>query len=212
MQSLQTDATIQIRYLMPKKIFRPQFSTATDARVLQTREALRRALLELLQNKSIEQLTIREIAACAGVGYTTFFRHHQTKEALLDDIAADEIRRLIEFALPSLDMAKTGSASLALCSYVADHRSLWTSLLTGGAAAKLREEFNRIAIEIAAPQDHSSNWLPAEVGAIVVVSGTIELLTWWLRQSKPISVKQLADIHERLIVSPTVNANLSSAS
>ncbi|WP_373077402.1 TetR/AcrR family transcriptional regulator [Zhongshania sp.] len=196
---------------MPKKIFRPQFSTATDARVLQTRDALRRALLELLQHKSIEQLTIREIAASAGVGYTTFFRHHQSKEALLDDIAADEIKRLIEFALPSLDMENISSASLALCSYVADHRSLWTSLLTGGAAAKLREEFNRIALEIAAPEDHTGNWLPAEVGVIVVVSGTIELLTWWLRQSKPISVKQLAAIHERLIASPTVRANLPPA-
>jgi hypothetical protein len=75
----------------------------------------------------------------------------------------------------------------------------------------LRDEFNRIALEVAAPEDHSGNWLPAEVGVIVVVSGTIELLTWWLRQSKPISVKQVAAIHERLIVSPTVHANLSRA-
>lgn len=190
---------------MARKIYRPELSTATDARVVQTREALRNALLELLDVKSLEQITIREIAAEAGVGYTTFFRHHPTKEALLNDIAADEIRQLIELSVNVLDTTDIKAATLTLCRYVAEHRELWSTLLTGGAASTLREEFIRLSQEVAAARGEWSDWLPTDVGVILVSSGTIELLAWWLKQADPIPVEQLATIYERLVVSPVVN-------
>lgn len=187
---------------MDKKIFRPGFATATDARVVQTREALRGALLELLNVKSLEHITIREITAAADVGYTTFFRHHPTKEALLEDIAAGEIERLIELSLRVFDDQSTQAASFALCNYVAEHKALWSTLLTGGAAGTLRAEFIRVALDVASSRPANHDWLPAEVGVVLVASGTIELLAWWLRQPEPISVSHLATIFERVVVSP----------
>jgi AcrR family transcriptional regulator len=187
---------------MDKKIFRPSFATATDARVVQTREALRGALLELLKIKSLEQITIREITALAGIGYTTFFRHHPTKETLLEDIAAEEIERLIELSLRVFDDENVQAASLALCNYVDENKTLWSTLLTGGAAGALRAEFIRVALEVASSRPANYDWLPAEVGSMLVASGTVELLAWWLKQPEPISVQQLATIFERVVVAP----------
>ena len=189
---------------MEGKIYRPHFSTASVARVVRTRESLRRALLELLQSRPFEQITIREIAATAGIGYTTFFRHHPTKESLLDDIAAEEIRMLIEYLLSTFDTRNVKAASLALCNYVADQRTLWSTLLTGGAAGTLREEFIRVSRKVAEESDHAAGWLPAEVGIILVASGTIELLAWWLGQENPLAVEKVATIYERAILSPIV--------
>lgn len=189
---------------MEGKIYRPHFSTASDARVVRTRESLRRALLELLQSRPFEQITIREIAATAGIGYTTFFRHHPTKESLLDDIAAEEIRMLIEYLLSTFDTTNVKAASLALCNYVADQRTLWSTLLTGGAAGTLREEFIRVSRKVAEESEHAAGWLPAEVGIILVASGTIELLAWWLGQECPLAVEKVATIYERAILSPIV--------
>ena len=189
---------------MEGKIYRPHFSTASDARVVRTRESLRRALLELLQSRPFEQITIREIAATAGIGYTTFFRHHPTKESLLDDIAAEEIRMLIEYLLSTFDTTNVKAASLALCNYVAEERTLWSTLLTGGAAGTLREEFIRVSRKVAEESDHAAGWLPAEVGIILVASGTIELLAWWLGQESPLAVEKVAIIYERAILSPIV--------
>ena len=67
---------------------------ADDPRTVRTREALRNALLRLLERKPLEQITIREIVAHAKISYVTFFRHHPTKEALLHDIAAEQVRLL----------------------------------------------------------------------------------------------------------------------
>lgn len=189
-----------------KKIYQPHYSTTKDARVIQTRQALRQALLSLLDRKPFEQITIREIATESGVGYTTFFRHHPGKEELLNDIAADEIKQLIQLALPSMGSTDPKSAAFTFCSYIAEHRSLWSTLLTGGAANVLRDEFMRVSRDVAASWDSGSDWLPTDVAIILVTSGTIELLAWWLKQKQPISVEQLATIYERVVVTPVVNS------
>src|SRR3546814_17892908 len=92
------------------KIYAPHLSTAQDARAVRNRSALREALLTLLENLSIDQITIRDIAATAGIGYTTFFRHHPTKEELLDDLAAEENRAHGEIALSVSDAAGARAA------------------------------------------------------------------------------------------------------
>lgn len=187
------------------KIYRADYSTAKDARVHQTRAAIRKAFLQLLDQKSLEQITVREIASAASIGYTTFFRHHPSKEELLNEIAASEIKHLIELALPVLGgPIDTRKAALTMCGYVAEHRALWRTLLTGGAANVLREEFIRLSIQISASWESADEWLPAEVGIILVTSGTIELLAWWLKQEKEIPVEKIATIFDRTVVSPVI--------
>jgi AcrR family transcriptional regulator len=187
---------------MEGKIYRPDYTTTSDPRVVRTRTSLHNALLDLLQSRAFEQITIREIASTAGIGYTTFFRHYPTRESLLEEIAAEEMRQLLEHLLSTFDAADTRAQSLALCRYVADHRALWSTLLTGGAASTLREEFIRIARQVAQDSPHSASWLPAEVGIILVASGTIELLAWWLQQKRPLSVRKVATVYERAVLSP----------
>lgn len=188
------------------KIYRADYSTANDARVQQTRASIRKAFLKLLKKKPMEQITIREIAAEAAIGYTTFFRHHQSKEDLLNEIAAAEISHLIELALPTLGAVDAREATLAMCHYIAKHRVLWATLLTGGAANSLRDEFIRLSLQVAASWKTNDTWLPPEVGVILVTSGTIELLAWWLRQKNPIPVEKLAAILDKTVISPVIHS------
>jgi AcrR family transcriptional regulator len=179
----------------------------TDVRMLRTRQALRRALLALLERKQLEEISVRDIVAEAGVGYATFFRHHPTKEDLLGEIAAEQVGRLMELTLPLLDPTDTRVSCLALCDYVNKHRTLWTALLTGGAAGALRAEFIRLAME-SADNVRSSDWLPVELGTVYGVSASIEILTWWLRQPPgKYSPEQVAEFVDRLVVAPSTAAD-----
>ena len=196
---------------MAKKIHRPHLSTARDARAVRTRESLRRALLRLLDLKPLDQITIRDVCEVAEVGYTTFFRHHPTKESLLNDVAAEQIGRLVGLAMSVLDTSDTRSASMALCTYVDERRKLWSTLLTGGAAGAMRDEFMRLSTQIAATRARPGVWPPADIAITLVVSSTIELLTWWLRDKKPLTVEQVAEIHERVIITPAVSAEQIAA-
>ena len=61
-----------------------------DLRVLRTRRLLREALIALVISRGYEPVTIRDITQEAQVGYKTFFRHYESKDALLQSII-DEI-------------------------------------------------------------------------------------------------------------------------
>jgi AcrR family transcriptional regulator len=192
---------------MSHKIHKPHLRTVQDARAVRTREALRHALLRLLELKSLEQITIRDICEVSEVGYTTFFRHHPTKESLLDDVAAEQIGQLIGLSMQAAEAATTRAGSLALFAYVDEHRKLWSTLLTGGAEGAMRNEFLRLSRQIAATRAHGDVWPPADIVTVLVASSTIELLSWWLRQKKPLTIEQMAEIHERVIVTPTINTD-----
>ena len=187
------------------KNFKPHYKTVKDARTVRTRQALRSALLQLLESRPLADITILDICDLAEVGYTTYFRHHPTKESLLDDVAAEEIAHLVGLTLPLAEAANTLTAGVALFTYVDAHRELWSTLLTGGAEGAMRNEFLRISREIAATRGREDHWPPADLVTILVVSSTIELLSWWLRQKKPLTIEQMADIHERIIIHPAIH-------
>jgi len=185
----------------------PSSFANNDPRAVRSRQALTDALLTLLETKPLEQISIREIAAAAGVGYTTFFRHHASKEELLAHVASEQIRCLFNLALPVMDAHDLHSGSTALFTYVHAHRPLWSTLLTGGAAGTIREEFSRLAREVAVVRGRQDSWLPADAGASLIVGGTLELLTWWLRQSNPLPIKRIVEIHESVVVTPVIEAS-----
>lgn len=176
----------------------------SDARQVRSRNALTRALLELLEEKPFDQLTIREISARAGTGYATFFRHYPTKEALLSDVASEEIADLLNRTIPVLHDSDSHESTRALCRHVAEHRNLWVALLTGGAAGILREEFVRQARELPREFAEVKSWLPADLGVVYGAGATIDLLAWWLSQDEVYPPEQIAAILNRLVIAPLV--------
>ena len=177
----------------------------TDARQVRSRAALTGAMLALLEEKPFDQVTIREISARAGTGYATFFRHYPTKEALLADIAAEEIDDLLAMTTPVLYDVNSLESTKALCRNVAAQRKLWAALLTGGAASTVREEFIRQARELAKDAARPEGWLPADLGVVYGTGGTIDLLAWWLSQNEQdYEPEEIASILNRLIISPLV--------
>jgi AcrR family transcriptional regulator len=179
-------------------------SIPTDARAIRTRRALREALLGLIETRAFEQITIREIAARAGIGYATFFRHHASTEALLDDLAAAEIADLLARTLPILFADDTRLSCIALFEYIAQHRALWAVLLTGGAAASVKQEFTAQAKRVAEAQGNAARMIPDELRVVVAVGATVEIISWWLTQSTPYDVPRMAEILDRLVVGPAI--------
>lgn len=175
-----------------------------DARQVRSRRALHAALLGLLEEKPFDQLTIREISARAGTGYATFFRHYVDKEALLGDVASEEIAELLGMTIPMLDGAGSQESTRALCRHVDRHRKLWFALLTGGAASIVREEFIRQARGLPVAKTQRIDWLPSDLGVAYGTGGTFDLLAWWLAQDTAIPPDEIAAILHRLIIAPLI--------
>ena len=71
------------------------------------------ALLGLIEERPFDQLTIQEITGRAGIAYATFFRHYPDKQALLDDVASEQIRGLMQLVLPLLDSVDARASAAA---------------------------------------------------------------------------------------------------
>ena len=176
----------------------------TDARQLRSRRQLLDAMLHLLETRPYDQVTIREVARQAGVGYATFFRHYPSKDALLHDLAAGQISELLQRALPILFADDSRQSCLTLFAYVDARRALWSALLTGGAATMLKQIFTEQAREQAQRNPHESGGLPDELRIIFAVSATVEILAWWLQQEPDYPLDRMAEILDRLVVIPSM--------
>lgn len=176
----------------------------TDARQVRSRAALQAAMLSLLEEKPFDQITIREITARAGTGYATFFRHYPGKEDLLGDVASAEIAGLLAMTVPVLLSSSSIESTRALCTCVAEHRALWTALLTGGAAAIVRAEFIRQARQLGEEVPGEVGWLPRDLGVVHGTGGTFDVLAWWLSQEEYHAPEEIAAILDRLVIAPLV--------
>jgi len=168
-------------------------------------------MLALLEEKTLDQVTVRDLTTRAAVGYATFFRHYRDKESLLNDLAERQIRQLLAMTLPILYTVDSRASTQALCAYVWEHRKLWTALLTGGAAGVLKDEFVRQGLELAAHQPSPDDSVPNELRVLVPVSSAIEILAWWLKQPEPPGVSDMAELLDRLVVTPSLPAGQAAA-
>lgn len=172
----------------------------TDARIVRSRDQLRDALVALLHDRPLDQISVRDIAAAAGVGYTTYFRHYAGKDALLDDIAAEEIARLTALTAPVYASADSLAACVALCAYVDRERALWRALLTG-AREKVREEMLRHGEAVIAGGARGGS-LPPELGIALGVAVIVETLGWWLQKAEAWPVEEVAAMLDRSGIAP----------
>ncbi|MBA57519.1 MAG: hypothetical protein CMK89_23965 [Pseudomonadales bacterium] len=189
-----------------KRVHKPHLSTTSDARVVRTREKIRKVFLNLLETSPLSEITVREICAKASLNEVTFYRHYQTKECLLEEIAADEVRQLVELTLPVFNAEDTAAAAITLCTYVDNHRKLWKTLFVGGAAESVRRTLIDLSRKVSHAYMAEEGWPPKDVAVSIFVASTVELLTWWLQQEVPTSISEVAQIFEGFIVTPALNA------
>ncbi len=176
-----------------------------DARVQRSRQALRAALLDLVEHRPFEAITIREITDCAGVGHATFYRHYPTKGALLDDVAAGQIRDLMALSLPVFQARSTIDVCLATVRHVEAHRRLWSALLTGGAASAVRAEIIQTAREYGGEHHPTAEWIPTDLVQRFAATALMEVLTWWLERGDTVNSEDAAKLLNQLMFFPIIN-------
>ena len=71
-----------------------------DPRVKRTRQLLERSFLEMLEEKSFQSITIRDITDRATVNRATFYAHFEDKQALLDHTVRESFQEALHSNLP----------------------------------------------------------------------------------------------------------------
>jgi AcrR family transcriptional regulator len=178
-------------------------SDVSDARVVRTRDALRQAMTELAAESPLDAITARAIAARAGVGYATFFRHYADKEALLAEVADLLIRQFLERVRPLLLQHDRRAAARTMCQFVLDHLAIYKALIAGGAGVTVREQMLRQTLITMSETRRRKPEGPMDDFVLFhIVSAVLNQLAWWLRNLDTVGVDAMAEVIERTVLTP----------
>lgn len=175
-----------------------------DLRVQRSRALLQEALIALVTQNGYEAVTIRAITQQARVGYKTFFRHYESKEALLQTIIDEFMEEFQAVLLSPTAPNAAEQNTLTVLQFSQKHATLMRVILQSTAADQLlkpimgfgRKEGKRF---------FSDSGIPDEIVAHHFASSLISLLRWWLTNERTYSVEAMAGYIDRLLIRPLKN-------
>lgn len=179
-------------------------SRPKDARARRSRESLREALIALLGTKPYAEVSVRDVAAAAGVSYPTFFRNYASKGDLLGDIGTRETRQLLKSMLDVVEQRDPAVSARAVCEFVIERKDLWRQLLNSDASVVMRHSFVVEASEFSTGRSRMLPDFPLDLSASFFIGAMFEILNWWLRQEDETPVEEVERYLEKLVLRPTM--------
>ncbi|MEQ4721065.1 TetR-like C-terminal domain-containing protein [Nonomuraea sp. B19D2] len=176
-----------------------------DRRVRRTLAALQRALIGLVEERDLSQISVADVVERAEVNRSTFYAHYQDVHELAEAACTSMIDDLIGVIL-ALDPARADPSDppedpdpslTAFFAHFAEHAGLYRSLLgpTGSArviehvrlrtTAAARSSGQLPATDDAPPDTADPSGIPHDVAAAFVAGALIGVATDWLQRGCP---------------------------
>ncbi|MCG5215860.1 TetR/AcrR family transcriptional regulator [Streptosporangium sp. KLBMP 9127] len=179
-----------------------------DRRVRRTQEALQRALIRLVGERDLSQISIADVAEQAEVSRSAFYDHYRDVHELAEAACTAVIDDLIA-SLPALDPVNTDedpTRSLqAFFANLAEHAGLHRGLLGPQGSARVIDHVRRRITEAVhtaarrtaagdgAPESAASAAdLPLDVPAAFTAGALVGVAAEWLRRGCPHSPAEMA--------------------
>jgi AcrR family transcriptional regulator len=190
-----------------------------DRRVRRTQATLQRALIDLVQERDLSQITVADVADRADVSRSTFYDHytdvHELAEAactsMLDDLFGHVLALDAAPAHPADFQEDPDPALTAFFTHFAEHAGLYRSLLGPAGSARVIEHVRRRTTAAAhhsgrltptddPPPDTGSPEFPLDVPAAFVAGALIGVAADWLQRGCPRTPLQMTILTKPLLV------------
>lgn len=152
-----------------------------------TRQAMSDALIDMLHDHALTEISVTALCARADVNRSTFYAHYDSVEELLRDIEDDTmawVTGMLDRITARPDPADIERDILRICRYIADNRSHLQILMSQKAGVDFPERllgliYGRRAVAARMGTDADD---PAELNRRMhfVVSGSIGLIRHWM--------------------------------
>jgi AcrR family transcriptional regulator len=176
-----------------------------DARVQRTRDQLGTALIQLIVEKPINDVTVQDVHDRAGVGRSTFYLHYRDK----DDLLVSQLEMFLEFMSTSLSVRKDKSNRVAPVAEMFEHIGNQNKLyrvLSDSSHLKdffdLAEGYFARGIERRLKESGRLAKLPPRelaARASALSGSLLSLLRWWLDRGEKESPKEMDEMFHRMV-------------
>ncbi|MGM0890371.1 MAG: TetR/AcrR family transcriptional regulator [Bacillota bacterium] len=166
-----------------------------DPRTIRSREMFKNAVIALLcEDPIISNLTVREIAAKAGLNRTTFYLHYQDIQDLLTQITDGILNELSEkiFALIHAKDLSEKQQLTQLLDYLYIHRNYLLILFKTNQFEEQLFSLLKQLVEIR--RKNTKEDLPADyVDIDIKTASLVGIIIWWLRKGLHFSSDYIAN-------------------
>ena len=176
-----------------------------DRRVQRTRQLLRKALIELINEKGYDSLTIQDITDRANLGRTTFYLHYQSKAHLLLDhhAALLDMLKLDAWSREELLAEVVASGLVEFLERIALNRGFYMAIITAKEAEAINrgmqeQMVNNLHESISAALPERSSRMPLIIVCNYVVGAQLALIKWWMLNRNDYKPLQIAHMIQRL--------------
>ena len=172
-----------------------------NQRIALTRRLLLEALLQILERKHINDVSVTELCKCAGINRATFYKHYATPNDVLAEHMDSHIRALLDLQHP-----RHGKSAMQVleesCQYIYDQAELFKIYVrnhldedfTRGVFIRMIRETNCEHLSNANTLDEDETKLSISY----VASGYYYLIQRWIMEDIPKSPKEIAVLLLRL--------------
>lgn len=168
----------------------------TDPRVKRTRLLLQQAMLELLEEKSFESVTVQEIAARAEVNRATFYAHYEDKNALVNAMVREMFAAKLEGELPEQPGLTDDNLRLLIlttCDYIGEFISHCMPMRQAHEQASIFIPVQRFLYEILSDCIRRADGAAQETLAMTISWAIWGTVFEWARTGRKIPAAQLTD-------------------
>jgi len=180
--------------------------TKVDRRVLKSQEAIKKAFIELLNEKGFDKITIQDISDRANVNRRTVYLHYLDKFDLFDKMIEEHIihlRNMFESLLET-DIITAGQAFFE---YFENNYLFFSTMMVGGGAPHFRAQYLELSIDLLKTEvivtEGKNKGLNKEIVLRFVAAAYVEIVEWWLKEGMPhpprVMAKQLGELVERIL-------------
>ena len=159
-------------------------------RVKMTKRLLKQSLIELMHEKSLHDISIKDICAGADVNRSTFYRHYNTQFELYDDIVEDITMDIAGIYASCAGEDYTAQGFLTeILKYIEVNRETFLVILSGNSNVSMGETFNRFTNRFIDAENAS------ELSVYIiqfVAAGMTSFLWTWLNKEKRRSAEDVA--------------------
>jgi AcrR family transcriptional regulator len=186
---------------------------ADNLRVRRTRTLLRAALVELIEERSFDRLTVGEITERAMVSRAAFYRNYHDKFHLVEQIFDEAIAALV--GTMSDDERPVEERLVSFFAHISEYHRLYGALLgkTGSPwfANRMRATLADMAEQHlpGGPATAASSTRPPATGLVptLLAAMYVQIITWWLENDRPSPPRQIADQATKLASALITEAN-----
>lgn len=162
--------------------------------VIQSRQWLLSALIELMREKSFQSISIKELATRAGLDRKTFYRHFKTKEdvlgLLVKEACDNYIAKLKE--LPALTSSEIAKSYFSICEQYKDYLCLINS---NGLFPLLLTKFNEYLPNLNEIfQDNPTYHFKSQYELMFQAGGFWNITAYWINTGAKQSPDEMAQI------------------